>query len=58
MKLRNGTERYYYLVITKEEKKRYIEHLDDALDAYEREGVKMYLVTKDLFPTKALAMWR
>ena len=58
MKQRNGTERYYYLVITKEEKKRYIEHLDDALDAYEREGVKMYLVTKDLYPTKALAMWR
>lgn len=55
---RRGTERYFYHVVTSKGKTHYFEHLDQATDCYDREGVKLYLVTKELEPTKALAMWK
>lgn len=56
--MRKGTERYIYVVVTKDGKKVSKEHYNDAVDYYEREGIKLYLKTKDLFPTMALAMYK
>lgn len=56
--MRKGTERYIYVVLTKDGRKVSKEHYDDALEYYMREGIKLYLKTKDLFPTVALALYK
>ena len=56
--MRKGTERYIYVIDTKDGRRVYKEHYDDALNYYMREGIKLYLRTKDLYPTMALALYK
>lgn len=56
--MKRGTERFIYRVVDTEGKTIGFEHFDKAMRYFNEYGVKLYFVTKNLFPTVALAYWK
>lgn len=51
--LRPDSNFLYFIIDNKGRKRRYYRY-DKALEDFENEGIKLYMYTKNLFPTKAL----